>query len=335
MMPYPDSPIPGDEEERQRALERYGVLDTAGDEHLQRLVRLAARVMETPTALISLVDDDRQWFLARHGLDATETPRQMAFCAHAICAEEALVVPDARLDPRFCTNPLVTGPPGIRFYAGALLQSPEGYNLGTLCVIDQTPRRLSRFQVETLNDLAQLVLRELELRRLGTLCSISGALRREAFMRQAHRELHRSAAQQHGVALLLIDIDNFALINRNWGMQSGDQVLRAVADACRAGLRPAELLGRLGDDTFALLLVAVDPDEARLRAENLRLGIGELTGIYSRAGHRLRLSGGLTLAATAAEDIDPLLHRAERALALAQANGRNQIAMVLDGAVAD
>jgi diguanylate cyclase (GGDEF)-like protein len=328
-MPYPDSPIPGDEQERQRALERYGVLDSETDDHLQRLVRLVARVMETPTALISLVDGDRQWFLARHGLDATETPRQMAFCAHAICAEEALVVPDARLDPRFCTNPLVTGPPAIRFYAGAVLQSPEGHNLGTLCVIDQTPRRLSRFQVDTLQDLAQLVLRELELRRLATLCATTGALRRDTFLAQVRRELQRCAARSCAVALLLLDLDQFELINRNWGMQAGDRVLRAVAETCQAALRPGELLGRLGDDTFALLLLQVDADEARLRAEGLRQEIGALQGVFSNAGHRLRLSGGLSLAAAGETALEPLLGRGERALALAQTNGRDQIALVL------
>jgi diguanylate cyclase (GGDEF)-like protein len=330
-MPYPDSPIPGDEQQRQRALERYGVLDTDADDHLQRLVRLAARVMETPIALISLVDGDRQWFLARHGLDASETPRQMAFCAHAICAEEALVVPDARLDPRFCTNPLVTGPPAIRFYAGAVLQSPEGYNLGTLCVIDQTPRQLSRFQVETLQDLAQLVLRELELRRLTTLCPISGALRRDVFLALAGRELSRRADRPGEVVLLLLDLDNFEMINHNWGLAAGDQVLRAVATVIQASLRPGELCGRFGDDSFALLLLGTDLDQARLRGEALRQEVGALKGVFSSAGHRLRLSGGLTLAAPGETGPEPLLTRAERALALAQTNGRDQIALELNG----
>ncbi|MEY4759828.1 MAG: hypothetical protein RLZZ268_1326, partial [Cyanobacteriota bacterium] len=107
-MPYPDYPILPNEVQRQRDLERQGVLDQPEDEHFTRLVQLASTVLETPIALISLVDRDRQWFLARHGLEAKETPREMAFCAHAIAHDETLVVPDARQDPRFCTNPLVT-----------------------------------------------------------------------------------------------------------------------------------------------------------------------------------------------------------------------------------
>ncbi len=330
-MAYPDIPIPADEPERQRALERYGVLDTDADDHLQRLVRLAARVMETPTALVSLVDGDRQWFLARHGLDARETPRQMAFCAHAICSEKTLVVPDARQDPRFCTNPLVTGPPAIRFYAGAVLQSPEGHNLGTLCVIDQAPRQLSRFQEETLQDLAQLVLRELELRRLTTFCPTSGALRRDVFLSLARRELHRGADREAGLGLLLLDLDNFELINHNWGMSAGDRVLHDVAALCQASLRPSELLGRYGSDSFALLLLGLDADEARQRAEGMRQEIGNLKGPFNSAGQRLQLSGGLSLARASEPDLEPLLKRAEQAMALAQSNGRNQIALVLQG----
>ena len=131
-MPYPDYPIPADEPQRQRDLERLGVLNHPGDEHFERLVRLASTVLETPIALISLVDGDRQWFLAHHGIDSTETPRKMAFCAHAIAGDQTLVVPDAHHDPRFCTNPLVIDDPKVRFYAGTPLQSRDGHNLGTL-----------------------------------------------------------------------------------------------------------------------------------------------------------------------------------------------------------
>ena len=139
-MAYPDYPVPHDELQRLRDLERQGVLDHPGDEHFDRLVGLTATVLEAPIALISLVDRDRQWFLAHHGLDARQTPRSMAFCAHAIAGDETLVVADASEDQRFNTNPLVTGEPRIRFYAGAPLQSRDGHNLGTLCVIDRQPR---------------------------------------------------------------------------------------------------------------------------------------------------------------------------------------------------
>jgi diguanylate cyclase (GGDEF)-like protein len=328
-------PMPADELGRQRALERYGVLDSPTDENFQRIVRLTARVMETPTALISLVDGDRQWFLAREGLEASETPRQVAFCAHAICTEEPLVVTDARQDPRFCSNPLVTGPPGIRFYAGAVLQSPEGQNLGTLCVIDRSPRQLSRFQVETLQDLAALALRELELRRLASTCQTTGTTRRDAFLKQAQRELDRCREREQGLALLLLDIDHFNLINQHWGHRAGDQVLAEVAASLRSQLRPADLLGRLGGEEFAMLMVDVDLEEALDRAETLRREIQALRGVYSASGHRLHLSGGLTLRTPGDRRIEDLLRRSEQALLLAQGNGRDQIAEVLGRATGD
>jgi diguanylate cyclase (GGDEF)-like protein len=325
----PNPPVPPHELGRQRDLESYGVLDTPEDEHFARLVRLAARVLAAPSALISLVDGDRQWFLARHGLDVQETPRQLAFCAHAICHEGPLVVPDARLDPRFRDNPLVTGPPQIRFYAGAVLQSPAGHNLGTLCVIDQQPRTLEPAQVDTLQDLAQVVLRELELRRLAQCCSLTGALQRGPFLQRAQRELERSRQSRTGLALLLLEVEPLDLITQHCGHAVADQALSQVAALCRAELRPADLLGRLGDGLLALLLVEVDPEDALQRAEVLREGIQHLHGPYSDAGHQLQLSGGLTLRGEGDTRVDSLLVRAQRAVLLAQGNGRNQIAEVL------
>ena len=330
-MVYPDIPMPIDEQGCQRNLERYGVLDAGEDEHLQRLVRLAARVMETPTALISLVDNNRQWFLARYGMTAKQTPRQMAFCAHAICSEEPLVVPDAQQDPRFSTNPLVTDDPAIRFYAGTVLQSPEGHNLGTLCVVDQVPRRLSRFQVETLQDLGQLVMREMELRRKATRCSTTGATLRTQFMEQAQRELQRGQQQGVPMALLLVDIDNFSLINQHWGHEAGDRVLASVVTFLQSNLQASDLLGRLGDEEFAMLLVNVELEDALLRAEQLRSGISELPGSFNSHGHQLHLSGGLTLLNKNDTTMAMPLRRAEQALLLAQGNGHNQIAEVLGG----
>jgi GAF domain-containing protein len=164
---YPEYPVPADEEQRQITLASYGVLDTPSDEHFDRLARLAAKLIHAPISLISLIDAKRQWFLARYGLDIAETPRHMAFCAHAITSNEPLVIADAQLDPRFCRNPLVTSDPYIRFYAGVPLKSPEGHNLGTLCVLDRLPRHFTKSQENLLRDLAQLVLRELEIRRLS------------------------------------------------------------------------------------------------------------------------------------------------------------------------
>ncbi|HVM09345.1 MAG TPA: GAF domain-containing sensor histidine kinase [Acidimicrobiales bacterium] len=155
-----------EEEERLTVLRAYGVLDTARDDELDDITRLASFIAGTPTALISFIDEHRQWFKAAVGFDRPETPREEAFCTHAIqFPDEVLVVRDARHDPRFATNPLVTGEPHIRFYAGAPLVTPEGHALGTLCVIDGVPRELNDSQLDALRALARQVMALLDERR--------------------------------------------------------------------------------------------------------------------------------------------------------------------------
>ena len=157
--------VPFLEEERLAALHRYRVLDTAPEPNFDELAFLAGAICGTPIALITLVDAERQWFKARIGLDAVETPRGVAFCTHAILGHDVMVIPDARQDVRFHDNLLVTGPPHIRFYAGAPLRTLEDLALGTICVIDRVPRVLSREQVHSLKSLSHLVVAQLETRR--------------------------------------------------------------------------------------------------------------------------------------------------------------------------
>ncbi|MBC85872.1 MAG: hypothetical protein CL677_01740 [Bdellovibrionaceae bacterium] len=154
-----------DEEERLSELESYHILDTEEEEIYNSIVKIASYICETPIALISLVDKERQWFKARVGLDATETDRSLAFCAHAIQQEKIFEVSDSRVDERFQDNPLVTASPNIVFYAGAPISTSSGHNLGTLCVIDSKPKQLSKEQQDLLTSLSQQVSQNFELRR--------------------------------------------------------------------------------------------------------------------------------------------------------------------------
>ena len=145
---------PPDEEQRRRALYRLALLDTPAEERFDRITRTAARLFDVPIALVSLVDTNRQWFKSCLGLAARETPRGISFCGHAILRDEVLQIPDASLDPRFADNPLVTGEPFVRFYAGQPLKSPDGHRVGTLCLIDRRPRHLGEVDLRSLVDLA-------------------------------------------------------------------------------------------------------------------------------------------------------------------------------------
>ncbi|QXQ07367.1 PAS domain S-box protein [Sphingosinicellaceae bacterium] len=165
-MQVPWDPDSSEETSRRAALSRYDILDTSSEPEFDDIVFLAAQICGAPTALISLIDGRRQWFKAAVGIEARETPRDVAFCAHAIAQTQMMVVEDARLDERFADNPLVTGEPHVRFYAGAQLRTPEGVALGTLCVLDTRTRSLSEDQQSALKVLARQVMDRLETRRL-------------------------------------------------------------------------------------------------------------------------------------------------------------------------
>lgn len=153
--------IPADEPARLRALRAYRVLDTPPEERFDRYTRIASALFGVPTAVITLVDSDRQWFKSRHGLDADETPRDQAFCAHTILSSEICQVRDALQHPDFADNPLVSGPPHIRFYAGVPLRVRDGCRVGTLCLVDYQPRALDDRELGLLRDLGRLVEGEL------------------------------------------------------------------------------------------------------------------------------------------------------------------------------
>lgn len=153
------------EKQRLKVLWQYDVLDTMPEAMFDDLTELAANICEAPMALISLVDEERQWFKSKVGMTLQETTRDISFCAHAIQQPDLFIVPDATKDERFARSPLVTAEPGIRFYAGAPLITPDGYALGTLCVIDKVPRELSTAQKRALLILSRHVVAQLELRR--------------------------------------------------------------------------------------------------------------------------------------------------------------------------
>jgi diguanylate cyclase (GGDEF)-like protein len=319
----PAYPLPPHEADRQRTLEEFHVLDGPSDEDLDRLTRLASQMLGLPIALISLVDRDRQWFLSRVGLEATETPRDVAFCAHAICGDGVMVVADAREDTRFRDNPLVTGAPHIRFYAGAPLQSREGHRLGTLCVIGREPRRLTGDERQLLEDLAGLVMQHLEGQRSSWRCPLTGLLNRRPFFEEGEREVARTRQQDAPLSLVILDLDAFAGVNERFGRPFGDRVLRemgrTVAEECRA----TDLTGRVANDEFAILMPGTDLGTARDIAARIgrRIAAAMLTAEGMVAP--LTASGAAAQLEAGDRGFADLHGRAEAALEQARRRGGN------------
>ncbi|HGE6050245.1 diguanylate cyclase domain-containing protein [Vibrio cholerae] len=250
-----DSPEkPDNEVQRLRHLNTLAILDTAAEERFDRITRLARRLFNVPIALISLVDENRQWFKSCYGLNVSETSRDISFCGHAILGKKVFVIEDASQDPRFADNPLVTDAPNIRFYAGVPLLYEDSLALGTLCIIDNKPRQLTQDELLDFYDLAKMAERELASSHTASLDDLTQISNRRGFMLMAHKSMMYCQMSGLSYSIAYFDLNYFKIINDEYGHQEGDIALQAFANTMRHCFRESDVFARLGGDEFAVFM---------------------------------------------------------------------------------
>jgi diguanylate cyclase (GGDEF)-like protein len=297
-MKAPEKPL--DEATRLDTLRALNILDSSPEERFDRLTRLAKRLFGVPIALVSLVDEDRQWFKSCQGLAASETPRDISFCGHAILGEDIFLIPDAALDERFHDNPLVKGEPHIRFYAGCPLRVPNGSTLGTLCIIDREPRELTGDDLALLTDLARMAEQELAAVQLATMDELTMLSNRRGFEALARHALGLCKRLERPASMLFFDLNLFKDINDRYGHAEGDRALIQFAELMKETFRESDVLGRLGGDEFAVLLTNSPSEELDRILERFRRNVGE----YNRKAQR----GYDILYSVGAVQFDPARH---------------------------
>lgn len=329
---------------RLTAVRRYTILDTPPEGAFDRITRLAARLFDVPIAIVSVVDHDRIWFKSHHGLDVSEVQRAPGLCASAVLQEGPWVIENATVDPRTLANPLVVGSFGLQFYAGVPLRTHDGHNLGTLCLLDFLPRTLTATELETLEDLAAIVMSELELRlasvrelreigdrfalenRQLQLMSVTdpltGIANRRALTEGLSLAVADSAYTGLPVSVVLLDLDHFKRVNDDYGHLAGDRVLEATAALLRRHLRPGDFAARFGGEEFVLVLRQLPLHNAGDVADRIRVALSTMPlpgldlsitasfGVVAHDGH---------------ETAEALLARADAALYRAKRAGRNQV----------
>lgn len=318
------------EERRLAALDMFDVLDTPRDEAFDSITRLIKSVLGVEIAIVSVIDAHRQWYKSCVGLSISEIARRDTFCKHTIEQAEPLVVPDATADKRFADHPMVTPENGIRFYAGVPLRTDDGYNIGTVCVVDYQPRDFSAREVALLEQFAAAAMKELELRRKAAVDNLTGALSRGRFREEGGKAVTLAQRHGHPLSCLIFDLDFFKQINDAHGHPVGDVVLSSAVDACSTRLRSSDILGRVGGEEFAIILPHTNADSGLEVAERLRIAIEALE--ISANGTKIGVTASFGIAAldSTAPDFDSLLVHADSACYAAKSDGRNRCVLWRD-----
>jgi diguanylate cyclase (GGDEF)-like protein len=296
--------------------------DNSQDEALARLTRLVRNILGVEIAAVSLIDGATQRFKSISGLEIAEIPLPQSFCRVPWREGRTIIIPDATKDEEFHDHPLVTEMK-LRAYAGVPLKSSAGETFGTICAIQTSTRDFAERDIAVLEDLARIAETELELREHVNTDSLTGALTRRAFVRESARLAELVRRKRLQLSLIMMDVDHFKTINDTCSHAAGDEVLRAIAAACKISLRDYDLIGRLGGEEFAIA-VEGDVDKALAVANRLKSAISALS--FTFRGREVSVTASFGLCELGADgSIDEALQRADAALYEAKHDGRNRV----------
>lgn len=351
-------PVPENETARVKGLRDLGILDTPAEERFDRITRFANQLLGTPISLISLIDTDRQWFKSAQGLDIRETSRESSFCAHAIIQEKTFFVEDATKDDRFKDNPLVTGSPNIRMYAGHPIETESGLRIGTMCVIDRQPRQLNERETAILQNLAEWVkteLRNLELEKTVRLLEAKASLSFQKTLSQEKlyeffngltlidpdlrlpntvylnlyltQEIARMRFSPFEIAVLAVGIDDMIKYEHTYGAPAAMAGLRAIAEVVGDYPKwPRGMTFRYGRDRLIVVLPQKNREQAVDVAEKIKDAIHQVfQKNREKLSAEMTVSFGISSMPAAAGTTDRLLTKAIEALDLGQRQGKSRI----------
>ncbi|WP_158541506.1 GGDEF domain-containing protein [Pelagibacterium lacus] len=320
-----------DEEGRLAALHRHGLPGAAGDAGLARMVQILATALGVPMAALSMLDRTQQVFLATRGLEGVPVGHADSLAAQLLAGPGPLAIADCTGDPRLATRAMVAGAAGIRAWLAVPLVTPDGYVLGAIEAFDTAPRAFGDGDMAIAADLAQLAMTHLAARLPESFDGLTGALTRRRFQAEVEREYDRARRYDRPAALVFLDLDGFRELNRSIGLQTADQILKAIANRSMETLRASDSFGRIGGEEFGLLLPETLAYEASQCAERLREDIARL---------RFRSPDGV-LSVTASFGIAPLnaqiksavdwFARADIALYGSKQAGRNCVSFAAPG----
>lgn len=331
-------PIPTDEIERLASLHELNILDSPPEDRFDRLTRLARKTFNVPVSMLTLLDEDRQWFKSAQGHSLTETPRRDSFCQHTILGDEPLVVNNADGDPRFATLPAVAEM-GLKFYAGVPVHGPDNRLIGTFCILDYEERQLEADDLIALEDLARCAESELklsaateaeqklllecdQLRRRASIDSITRCWNSQAMRTMLAQVRKKSSSDgRSSLAVLMVEIGRLKEVNETYGGETGDALLREVANRLRYHAPAQSILGREEGTRLIIIFPRLDAESAKSKCEKVVRSSMKPAFLHRGREIGVELFGGLIFATTAGESDAALIQRAQMTLSRDQRGG--------------